>query len=189
MKSGLRIAAVASLLPAAVSAAFAADKEVGRRVCNSKDVAACTGLVEHVEKIASIRSIAHRHRRAMDIGNHDRARTGVREAVRLDPRHPDLPPGIVPDESRRCSVGMRADIRGMLLDVKRDGKTWSVGTTTYINTCAGLVDPATGFAVLFGSNDSLPSGCGAGKRFVASGDVDYGFQPEFFLKVRSIACE
>jgi hypothetical protein len=100
----------------------------------------------------------------------------------------NLPSGIVPDESKRCRLDMRAEISGTLLDVKRNRKTWSVGATTYINTCTGLVDPSTGFAVLLGRK-ALPSGCGAGKRFVASGDITYGFEPEFFLKVRSIACK
>jgi hypothetical protein len=100
----------------------------------------------------------------------------------------DLPPGIVPDESKRCRIGMRADIKGRLLDIRRDKKDWLVGTTTYVDTCSGLVDSATGFAVLRGSKP-LPSGCGVGKRFVASGDIDYGFEPEFFLKVHSIECQ
>jgi hypothetical protein len=100
----------------------------------------------------------------------------------------NLPSGIVPDESQRCRIGMSADIRGTLVDIKRDKKSWSVGSTTYINTCTGLVDPSTGFAVLLGSKQ-LPTRCGVGKKFVASGDIDYGFEPEFFLKVRSIECE
>jgi hypothetical protein len=100
----------------------------------------------------------------------------------------DLPPGIIPDESKRCRIGTRADIKGTLVDIKWDNSTWSVGSTTYINTCSGLVDPSTGFAVLHGS-ERLPSRCRVGKKFVASGDIDYGFEPEFFLKVHSIECE
>jgi tetratricopeptide (TPR) repeat protein len=100
----------------------------------------------------------------------------------------NLPSGIIPDESQRCRIGMPADIKGTLVDIKRDQKSWSVGSTTYINTCTGLVDPSTGFAVLLGSK-KLPSACRVGKKYVASGDIDYGFEPEFFLKVHSIKCE
>jgi tetratricopeptide repeat protein len=100
----------------------------------------------------------------------------------------NLPASIVPDEARRCRIGMRADVKGTLVDIKRDKKRWSMGSTTYINTCTGLVDPTTGFAVLLGSKQ-LPSACRIGKKFVASGDIDYGFEPEFFLKVHSIECE
>ncbi len=53
----------------------------------------------------------------------------------------DLPPDIVPDESKRCRIGMRADLKGTLLDIRRDKKAWFVGTTTYVDTCSGLVDP------------------------------------------------
>ena len=62
-----------------------------------------------------------------------------------------------------------------------------MGTTTYVDTCSGLVDPVTGFSVLRGSQ-RLPSRCRVGKQFVASGDIDYGFEPEFFLRLHSIEC-
>jgi hypothetical protein len=211
MKSGLCITAVASLLLAEVSAARAADREVDRVACDSRGVTACTTMIGNTGKTVSIRSIAHRNRETTDIGDNNLARrcpavaTGSGSGRRVYrsgvatrnaearkaacDRFAGLPSHIVPDESPRCRVGLRVDVSGTLLDIKRDGKTWSVGTTTHIDTCTGLVDPSTGFAVLFGSNDSLPPSCGAGRRFVASGDIDYGFRPEFFLKVRSIACE
>jgi hypothetical protein len=253
MNPGFCIAALALIVLAAVSAAPAASREVDRAACDSKDVAACTRLIEDADETASVRSIAHDNRGAVysEGGDHDRARADFKEAVRLDPGNfgvslvhrcfavasgdkqgmpvygsgvayrkaeaeqialgrcsianyfnapacaliesaceafADLPSGIVPDESKRCRIGMRADIKGTLVDIKRDNNAWSVGSTTYINTCSGLVDPSTGFAVLRGSK-KLPPRCGVGKKFVASGDIDYGFEPEFLLKVRSIDCE
>jgi hypothetical protein len=100
----------------------------------------------------------------------------------------DLPPSIVPGASKRCSLGAGTEISGTLLDVKRHQRGWTMGTKTYVNTCTGLVDPSTGLAVLFG-NGSLPKNCSGGAAFVASGEIASGFRPEFFLKVRKIACE
>jgi hypothetical protein len=253
MKPGFCIAALALMVLPVASATQTASREVDRAACDSKDVAACTRLIEDAEETASVRSTAHDNRAAVysEGGDHDRARADFKEAVRLDPGNfgvsmvhrcfavasgdkrgmpvygsgvsyrkaeaeqialgrcsiatyfnapacaliesacdafANLPSGIVPDESQRCRIGMSADIRGTLVDIKRDKKSWSVGSTTYINTCTGLVDPSTGFAVLLGSKQ-LPTRCGVGKKFVASGDIDYGFEPEFFLKVRSIECE
>jgi hypothetical protein len=253
VKPGLCIAALALILLPAVSVTRAASGEVDRAACDSKDVAACTRLIEDAAETASIRSRAHSNRATIysEGGDHDRARADFKEAVRLDPSNlgvslarrclavatgnkegmpvygsgvayrkadaeqmalsrcsiardrstpacslvesacdefANLPSGIVPDERKRCRIGMRADIKGTLLDIRRDNKAWSVGSTTYINTCTGLVDPSTGFAVLLGSK-RLPSACRVGKKFVASGDIDYGFEPEFFLKVRSIECQ
>jgi hypothetical protein len=252
MKPGFCIAALALIVLPAM-ATQAASREVDRGACDSKDVAACTRLIEDAGETASVRSIAHDNRGAIynEGGDHDRARADFNEAVRLDPSNlgvsmvhrcfavasgdkqgmpvygsgvayrkaeaeqmalgrcsiaqyfnapacaliesaceafADLPSGIVPDETKRCRIGMRADIKGTLVGIKRDNNTWSVGSTTYINTCSGLVDPSTGFAVLLG-REKLPSRCRIGKKFVASGDIDYGFEPEFFLKVSSISCE
>jgi hypothetical protein len=100
----------------------------------------------------------------------------------------DLPPSIVSNSSKQCRIGAGTEISGTLLDIKRHPRGWTMGTKTYVNTCTGLVDPSTGLAVLYGTV-ALPANCGGGARFVASGDVVYGFRPEFFLKVRKIACE
>jgi hypothetical protein len=253
MKPEPCIAAAASiLLLPFVLATSAVSWEVDRAACDSKDVAACTRLIEDAGETAAIRSIAHGNRGTIyrERGDDDRARADFKEAVRLDPGNAgislvhrclalakgfsagmavygsgvayqkaraqdialrrcdieqhrseacvlietacdefaDLPPGIVPDETRRCRIGMRADIKGTLLDIRRDKKAWFLGTTIYVDTCSGLVDPSTGFSVLRGSKP-LPSRCRVGKRFVASGDIDYGFEPEFFLKVHSIECQ
>jgi hypothetical protein len=99
-----------------------------------------------------------------------------------------LPAALVPDESKRCKAGQHVAVSGTIQDIKRDKQSWSAGTIAHVDNCTGLTDPSTGFAALFGSG-RIPSKCRDGQRFFATGEADYGREPEFFLKVRKITCD
>jgi hypothetical protein len=100
----------------------------------------------------------------------------------------DLPAALVPGGNRPCEVGQQVTMSGTIQDVKREKQSWSAGTIAHVDHCSGLTDPSTGFAALFGKG-GLPPACRGGKRFFATGQADYGREPEFFLKVHKIACD
>jgi hypothetical protein len=100
----------------------------------------------------------------------------------------ELPAALRSEFGRPCELGEKVTVSGTIQDVSRDLDGWSAGTLARVDNCRGLTDPSTGFAALFGQG-APPASCVRGKRFLASGTADYGFQPEFFLKVQSIKCE
>jgi hypothetical protein len=99
-----------------------------------------------------------------------------------------LPAALRPELSRPCALGEKVTISGTIQDVSRKKGGWSAGTLARVDNCRGLTDPSTGFAALSGQGVP-PASCVRGTRFLASGTTGYGFQPEFFLKVRSIKCK
>jgi hypothetical protein len=99
-----------------------------------------------------------------------------------------LPKGLLPAESRSCVLGERVTVSGTIQDMMRKPGGWSAGAIARVDDCEGLTDLSTGFAALFGDGRPPPR-CEHGSHFWASGTASSGFQPEFFLKVRSIKCE
>jgi hypothetical protein len=91
-------------------------------------------------------------------------------------------------QGRSCWLSERVVASGTIQDVMLGPDGWSAGAIARVDNCAGVTDPSTGFAALFGDGKPPPA-CEHGSRFWASGTASSGFQPEFYLKVESIRCE
>jgi hypothetical protein len=100
----------------------------------------------------------------------------------------DLPAALRPEFNRACVIGEKVTVSGTIQDVAREWRAWSAGAIARTDHCRGLTDLSTGFAALFGEGKP-PANCEHGSRFWATGTASSGFQPEFFLKVKSIRCE